>query len=184
MLPGVQVLSLADFPDVAEVPEDGETFEENARKKAEGYMRATGVAALADDSGLCVDALDGRPGVRSARYAAGSDSDRNRKLLLEMEGIPDDRRGARFRCALCLALPGGEVVVETGECEGLIARAPRGAMGFGYDPVFFIPRLGKTAAELTREEKAKVSHRGQAFRKMLPTFLARTGSGCRSFENT
>jgi XTP/dITP diphosphohydrolase len=166
--PGVEVVSTKAFPDVAEPLEDAETFEGNARKKALHWMRATGLPALADDSGLCVDALDGAPGVRSARYAEGTDADRVAKLLGELERVPEERRGARFECALCLALPDGTTVVETGRCEGRIGLAPRGTNGFGYDPVFEVPRLGKTLAELTRAEKSALSHRGEAFRKMRP----------------
>lgn len=172
---GAQVLSLADFPGISEPVEDGETFEENARKKALAYAKATGVWALADDSGLCVDALGGRPGVHSARYAPGDDRARYTRLLKELEGVPDERRGAAFKCALCLASPSGETVVEEGECRGRIGHGPKGEHGFGYDPVFVLPELERTIAELTKEEKAGISHRGKAFERMRPHLLARLG---------
>lgn len=168
---GVQVCSLREVPGYPEVVEDGETFEANARKKAEAAMRATGIPALADDSGLCVDALSGRPGVHSNRYAPGSDRDRCEKLLAELEGIPDERRTATFECALALALPDGRVVVEHGRCHGRIGHQMRGTQGFGYDPLFLLAS-GYTMAELSREEKAAISHRGQAFSRMRPHLAA------------
>ena len=164
----VEVESLLDRPDVLELAEAGETFEENAQQKAIGYARAAGMAALADDSGLCVDALGGRPGVRSARYAPGPDVARVEKLLLEMASVPEERRGASFRCALCLALPDGWNVIEVGECRGRIALAPKGQNGFGYDPVFFLPDLQRTMAELSPQEKARISHRARAWTLMRP----------------
>jgi len=166
--PAVEVESLADHPDLVEVAEVGETFEENARQKALACARAAKMAALADDSGLCVDALGGRPGVKSARYAPGPDEVRIEKLLLEMTGVPEERRGASFRCALCLALPDGWNVIEVGECRGRIALALRGENGFGYDPVFFLPDLQRTMAELSPQEKARVSHRGRAWMLLRP----------------
>jgi XTP/dITP diphosphohydrolase len=172
----VEVLALSDLPPVPEPVEHGATFEENAEIKARAYADATGLPALADDSGLCVDALGGRPGVHSARYAEGDDRARYEKLLGELSGVPDDQRTAAFVCALCLALPaGGRSVIEVGRCEGRIGREPRGSHGFGYDPIFFLPRMGRTLAELTKEEKAGISHRGVAFRKMLPHLQALGG---------
>ena len=168
----VEVVSLKDLPPIPEPEETGVTFEENAELKARAYSAASGLPALADDSGLCVDALGGRPGVHSARYAPGDDRARYEKLLGELSGVPEERRTASFRCALCLALPGGKSHIEVGRCEGRILHGPKGVHGFGYDPVFFIPALGKTMAELTSEEKAGVSHRGEAFRKMRPVLLA------------
>lgn len=159
----VEVLSLKDFPDVPTSGESGDTFEANAEEKALFYARATKVPALADDSGLCVDALNGAPGVHSARYAEGSDLDRMQKLLRELEGITN--RAASFRCALSLALPSGKTVTEVGECKGTIADAPRGMHGFGYDPVFELAS-GKTMAELNKMQKSAISHRGDAFKKM------------------
>ncbi|MDQ3266512.1 MAG: RdgB/HAM1 family non-canonical purine NTP pyrophosphatase [Myxococcota bacterium] len=169
-----QVLSLKDFPQVSEAVEDGATFEENARKKAHHYAVATGVVALADDSGLCVDALGGAPGVHSARYAEGSDRARYLKLLEVLAGVPDSQRGAAFQCALCLATPEGADAVEVGACPGTIGREPRGSHGFGYDPVFLLPDGRRTMAELPKEEKSAISHRGAAFVKLRPVLLAYT----------
>lgn len=170
----LEVVSAAEFPHPPQVEEDQESFEGNAEKKARAYAEASGLPALADDSGLCVDALGGRPGVHSARYGS-DDAGRIRRLLEELREVPEDARTARFRCALCLAVPGGEVVVEVGECEGRILGRPRGAGGFGYDPVFWVPSLGRTFAELSPHEKSAISHRGQAFRRMLPHLLALAG---------
>jgi XTP/dITP diphosphohydrolase len=163
-----EIQSLDDFPDLPEVEEKEETFEGNARLKALACAKATGMAALADDSGLCVDALEGRPGVRSARYAPGPDAARIEKLLAEMADVPESKRGAAFQCALCLALPDGSSLTESAQCRGQIARLPRGSRGFGYDPIFLVPELGQTMAELTQEEKARISHRGRAWGRMLP----------------
>ncbi|MDC0714474.1 RdgB/HAM1 family non-canonical purine NTP pyrophosphatase [Stigmatella sp. ncwal1] len=173
----VEVVSLKDLPPIPEPVEDGASFEEIAAKKAREYAAATGLPSLADDSGLCVDALGGRPGVLSARYAEGDDRARYEKLLRELAGLPEAQRTASFQCALCLAQPGGEVHIEVGRCEGRILTAPRGSHGFGYDPVFFLPALGKTMAELTSEEKAGLSHRGEAFRKMRPWLAAVQANG-------
>lgn len=170
----VQWKSLADFPGVDEVTEDGATFAENARKKALGYARATGLWTLADDSGLVVDALDGAPGVNSARFsgdkAKGVDRkliDRRNweKLLSLLDGVPREKRTARFVCCLCLASPQEVLLETTGSVEGLITTEPVGTSGFGYDPVFFVPSLGRTVAQLGDEEKNAVSHRGNAMRK-------------------
>lgn len=173
----VDFKSLADFAGVGEVVEDGATFAENARKKALGYAQATGLWTLADDSGLVVDALDGAPGVSSARFsgerAKGSDRktvDRRNyeKLLSLMEDVPTEKRTARFMCCLCLASP-REVLIETqGSIEGVITIEPTGEGGFGYDPVFFVPQLGKTVAQIGDDEKNAVSHRGNAMRKLKP----------------
>jgi XTP/dITP diphosphohydrolase len=169
---GWLVKSAADFPDVPEVDEDQPTFEGNAAKKAHAFAKATGLLALADDSGLCVDALDGRPGVHSARYGR-TDGERIGRLLAELKDVPDERRTARFECALCLVTPDGEATFTRGTCEGRIIHAPRGTNGFGYDPIFELPG-GKTMAELSRDEKSAVSHRGHAFRK-LANLLLRLG---------
>jgi XTP/dITP diphosphohydrolase len=163
----LQVLSAADAQ-VPEVVEDGETFADNARKKALACAHATGLPSLADDSGLCVDALGGAPGVHSARYAPGDDAARVDRLLEALADVPDDQRGAGFRCVLCLALPDGRTFFAEGQCRGTISRAPRGAGGFGYDPVFELAPGGRTMAEVTQEEKSARSHRGQAFRQLAP----------------
>jgi XTP/dITP diphosphohydrolase len=167
----LEVLGLADVAPIPEPAEDADTFEENAVLKARAYAAASGLPALADDSGLCVDALGGRPGVLSARYAPGDDRARYEKLLRELEGVPDAQRTASFRCALALAQPDGRVHVEVGACAGAIGHAPRGSHGFGYDPVFRLPD-GRHLAELGSEEKGALSHRGAAFRLMRPHLLA------------
>ena len=169
--------TLADFPDTGEVVEDGATFAENARKKATEYARATGLWTLADDSGLVVDALGGAPGVKSARFSGevppGTDRkeiDRRNieKILKMLEGIAPEKRTARFVCRLCLAAP-AKVLAETeGTVEGVIIDEPAGENGFGYDPVFFVPSLGKTVAQLPDEQKNAISHRGNAIREFIP----------------
>ena len=173
---GLKILSLRDFPEVPEIIEDGQTFEENAVKKAAAVSRQTGRVAIADDSGLAVDALQGRPGVFSSRYAGekATDAERYQKLLKEMTGTPQGKRGAAFICAMAVASPKGKVEVVEGECRGEIAFAPKGSHGFGYDPVFYLPEWGKTMAELDPEVKNRISHRAQALEKLkqvLPNFL-------------
>lgn len=163
----LEVVSLDAFPQLPEVEETGTTFEDNAKLKALAYAQATGLIALADDSGLTVDALGGRPGVHSARYIPGSDHDRMMKVLEDVKGIPREKRGAAFVSVLCLATPAGRTWCTEGIVRGVLTEAPRGQNGFGYDPIFELPS-GKTTAELAREEKAQVSHRGKAFRAMLP----------------
>lgn len=167
---GWEVKSAADFPRVPEVEEDGDTFEANAEKKARAFAEATGLLALADDSGLCVDALHGAPGVYSARYGR-SDAQRVMRLLAELDGTPVAERAAHFECALCLWAPDGPRGSTHGRCDGRIALAPRGDGGFGYDPVFELPD-GRTLAELTPDEKSAVSHRGQAFRRLVSLLAA------------
>jgi XTP/dITP diphosphohydrolase len=175
---GVDIAALPGFKTLPEAVEDGATFEENARKKSEHYSRyAPGEVVLADDSGLAVDALRGAPGVYSARYAAmeagtavtgdGADAANNARLLRELAGVADASRTGRFVCVLSLAVDGHEVASFRGEAEGVILHAAKGGGGFGYDPLFYYPSLGKSFAELTAEEKAAVSHRGTALRKML-----------------
>ncbi len=156
-----------------EVAEDGLTFEANARLKALAFARASGLPTLADDSGLQVDALNGQPGVYSARYAgpAATDEDRYRKLLDAMATVPDDQRSARFVCVVALALPDGEVHVAHGTLEGSIGRCPRGSEGFGYDPVFVLAD-GRHLAELPAAEKNAISHRARALEALRPTLLA------------
>ena len=173
---GLKVLSLSDFPEIPEILEDGQTFEENAVKKAAAVASQTRRVAIADDSGLAVDALQGRPGVFSSRYAGenATDADRYRKLLMEMAGVPEGQRGAAFICAVAIASPSGKVEVVKGERRGEIALAPKGSHGFGYDPVFYFPEAGKTMAELEPEAKNRISHRAQALEKLnqvLPSFL-------------
>jgi XTP/dITP diphosphohydrolase len=161
-----------------DVQETGATFEENARIKAEAYCLASGLATLADDSGLEVDALGGAPGVFSARYAGGTDVDRYRKLLAALAGVPAGRRTARFRCVIALAEPGGIIVTTGGAVEGMVGFGPRGEGGFGYDPVFLMPALGLTMAELPATLKDRVSHRAHAALRIRPALrrLMETGS--------
>lgn len=167
---GVELLGLDDIQ-VPEIPETGETFSENAEAKARGVMQATGLPALADDSGLEVDALGGAPGVHSARYAGAgaSDADRIALLLRNLDGVPAQRRGARFRCVVAFVDPADpdRVHLHEGSCEGRILQTPRGSGGFGYDPVFFAPELGQTFAEAPPEQKNRLSHRGRAMRKLI-----------------
>lgn len=166
----VELKTLKDFPEIPEPIEDGRTLEENARKKAVGPAKASGLWTLADDTGLEVEALGGAPGVYSARYA-GEDCDfaaNIDKLLRALSGIGAARRGARFRCVLALASPLGEVHTEEGRLEGRIAERPSGAEGFGYDPVFFLPELGKSLAELPFAEKNRISHRARAIEAISP----------------
>lgn len=165
----LEVLGLADVPPVPEAVEDGESFAENAEKKARHYAKATGLPTLADDSGLVVDALGGAPGVFSARYA-GEDADdaaNNRKLLAQLQGVPAAKRRAAFVCALALCEPEGDCRIFAGRLGGVLLEAPRGDGGFGYDPLFLVPEYGKTLAELPIEIKNRISHRGQALRLLL-----------------
>jgi XTP/dITP diphosphohydrolase len=178
---GVSLLSLADFPEILEIPEEGTTFAENAATKARAVVRLTDHAALADDSGLAVEALGGAPGVYSARYAQDrtapvppTDTDNWRKLLEEMQDIPWERRAARFVCEIALAMPDGRVFTAHGECAGIIATAPAGDQGFGYDPVFWVPEYGATMAQLGPDIKNRISHRAKAlaaFRDLLVSVL-------------
>ena len=174
---GVQWLSLNDFPNVPEVVEDGATFEQNARNKALGYAAATGVWTIADDSGLVIDALDGAPGVMSARFSGEPPKGAGRRLLDHrnmtkvlklMEGVPAEKRTARFVCNICLAAPEDVLAQTEGKLEGFIAPEEAGANGFGYDPVFFVPGLNSTVAQLTSAQKNEISHRGRAIKKIEP----------------
>ncbi|HUV67826.1 MAG TPA: RdgB/HAM1 family non-canonical purine NTP pyrophosphatase [Sedimentisphaerales bacterium] len=168
-------LGLADVGPIDEIAEDGATFAENARKKALGYAKASGLWTIADDSGLVIDALGGAPGVKSARFSGerpqGADrtliDHRNMAKVLDLlKAVPEERRTARFVCCLCLAGP-EKVLIETeGTVEGLITEREIGKNGFGYDPIFFVPQLKKTVAQLSREEKNAISHRGNAIRKL------------------
>lgn len=166
----VDIRSLDDFGPVPPVVEDGLTFDENAYKKASFTARILGLPALADDSGLVVEALGGAPGVFSARYAGvnADDAQRRQKLLAEMRGKTN--RNAAFECVISIAVPGGPALTYEARCEGLITEAPVGDNGFGYDPVFYYPPLEKTFAQMTREEKSRVSHRGLALREMQAEF--------------
>ncbi len=203
MLAGdIEWVGLSDFPNVGEIEEDGKTFAENARKKAIGYAKTTGLWTLADDSGLVIDALNGQPGVKSARFSGSlplrhedtkgekikaeplttrSDekrvtSDERRiidhknmaKALKLLEGVPKEKRTARFMCCLCLASPEKVLIETSGKLEGLIIDKPMGENGFGYDPIFFVPKSNKTVAQMTSEEKNAISHRGNAIRKIKP----------------
>lgn len=165
---GIRIRTLEEFPDAPDVVEDGETCEANAVKKATTIARATGLPAVADDTGLEVDALGGRPGVYAARYAGENATyeDNCRKLLQELQGIPRERRTARFITVAALALPGTGVRVAHGTLEGMIAEEPSGTLGFGYDPVFVVPEVGKTLAQVPPHEKNRISHRARAFAQM------------------
>ncbi|MFZ1946578.1 MAG: XTP/dITP diphosphatase [bacterium] len=174
----VELVTLESLPEAGSAREDGLTFEDNAAKKALHVWRATGLAALADDSGLEVDALGGRPGILSARFAGESatHAENNRKLLDLLAGVPPGRRRARFVCVAALARPGGELVLTRGEVEGVISDAPAGTGGFGYDPVFYLPAYGKTIAELDEAVKNGISHRAAALRAMAPAIEALAGN--------
>jgi len=164
----LDLVPLDAFGDVPAVAETGDTFEANARAKALGYARATGRWVLADDSGLEVDVLGGAPGVRSARWGGeeGNDALNNRALLDALAEYPPDAWTARFRCVMALASPERVLAVTEGTCEGVITATPAGSNGFGYDPHFFLPDLGKTAAQLAPDEKNRISHRGRALAAM------------------
>lgn len=164
----VVLLTMDDFPSLPEVEESEVTFEGNAMKKATEIASLTNLPALADDSGLVVDALDGAPGVLSARYAGpnASDSDNLEKLLRDLGSVPDDMRGARFVCIVALAIPDGEVNIFEGEVGGLIGEEPRGTSGFGYDPVFYPEGHARTFAQMSASEKDSMSHRGRALKKL------------------
>jgi XTP/dITP diphosphohydrolase len=174
---GVRVAPVPGFSSLPAVVEDGANFEENARKKAESYSRhVPGEIVLADDSGLEVDALGGAPGVHSARYAADEphkaesntdDEANNARLVRELGAVPLDKRTGRFVCVIAAARDGKTLATFQGKAEGTILSGPRGRNGFGYDPLFYFPQIGKTFAELTAEEKAEYSHRGAAFRRFL-----------------
>jgi len=171
---GVEVVSPTELGISAEVEETGETFAENALLKARAACQATGLPAIADDSGLCVDALNGGPGVYSARYGGEGLDDAGRRALLLSSMRGAATRGAHFTCSIACAFPSGDVLTAEGQCAGTIAFAPMGSDGFGYDPVFFYPDKAKTFAQMTPEEKSAVSHRGKAladFAQKLETYL-------------
>lgn len=173
----VEWLSLADLKNYTEVEEDGKTFEENAQKKALGYAKQSGLLTIADDSGLEIDALGGEPGVHSARFS-GTHKDHSSKDLIDheniakvlrlMEDVPAEKRTARFKCCLCVASPEKVLIQTEGTLEGSITTEKRGHNGFGYDPVFYVPQKDKTTAQMSKEEKNELSHRGQAVQKLGP----------------
>jgi len=166
----INIKNLDDFGPIPEVEEDGETFDDNAYKKSSFTARVLGVPALSDDSGLCVDALDGAPGVYSARYAGEDATDEQNcaKLLKTLE--KEKNRKASFKCVISIAVPTGAALTYEGECEGILLKEPVGENGFGYDPIFFYPEFNKTFAEIPREEKSRVSHRGKALAEMRQEF--------------
>ncbi len=180
--PDCQVLGLESFPEIGAIEETGRTFAENAVHKASTVCQSTGLPALADDSGLEVDALGGRPGVYSARFSGSgaTDADNNSKLLAEMRELPRERRSGRFRCVLSACLPNGEQLTVEGAWEGWIACEPRGTNGFGYDPLFVDQATGLTAAEMSEQEKNARSHRARALHRFVrawPAFIRKEGSG-------
>jgi len=172
----INILPMSDFPEVGEIEESGETFEENALIKAREVANITGYIAMADDSGLAVDALDGKPGVYSARYAGegAGDEANNRKLIEDMNELSLDKRSAAFICFMAVVDPSGKSITTSGRCEGIVRDVPSGRGGFGYDPLFYVEEYGCTMAELSPEVKNSISHRGRAvaeLKKLLPGFL-------------
>ena len=177
---GYEVQTLIDFPEFEDIEETGSTFEENAILKAEAVAKKLNKIVIADDSGLIIEALNGRPGIYSARYAGEEKSDEANllKVLDELKDVPDSDRQARFYCALAVAIPGRDTITVSGDCKGFILREKRGTHGFGYDPIFFVVDKGKAMAELKPTEKAEISHRAAALRKlegMLPNLLEKEG---------
>lgn len=168
----LEIIPLSYYDNAPEIIEDGRTFSENALKKARIIRDFTGEISMADDSGLVVDALDGEPGIYSARYGGGSlsDIDRYNLILGKMRGVEETRRTARFICSVAFAFPDGTEFTAEGVCEGIIASEPRGCNGFGYDPVFYIPELDRTMAELSLEEKNRISHRAMALESAYRLF--------------
>ncbi|MED3623641.1 XTP/dITP diphosphatase [Neobacillus thermocopriae] len=165
---GVAVRTLLDFPELPEVEETGSTFEENAVLKAETISKALNKMVIGDDSGLIVDALGGKPGIYSARYAGEPKNDQKNieKVLSELNGVEEESRTARFYCALAVAIPGQETYTVSGTCEGRILEKTRGTNGFGYDPIFYVPEKGVSMAELSSNEKNQISHRANALKKL------------------
>ena len=173
---GMEVMLERDAGVDVEVEETGTTFAENSLLKAQAVFDATGLATVADDSGLMVDALGGAPGVYSARYGGlHTDAERIALLLENMKDVPDEKRTAQFVCAVTCLLPDGRKIAVQGVCPGVILRAPRGEGGFGYDPVFYLPEFGKTFAELAGEEKNRISHRGRALREFCRIYREENG---------
>jgi XTP/dITP diphosphohydrolase len=175
-LNGIEFLSLLNYNAPPDVIEDGKTFVENALKKAREISHFTSLPAMADDSGLVIDALNGEPGVLSARYAGGNatDADRNNLVLEKLKNIPRKERSARFICIIAIALPDGEEFFAEGVCEGIIGNEMRGENGFGYDPIFFLPEFNRTMAELTLSEKNKISHRARALDRVKEILVGLT----------
>ena len=168
---GFEIALESEYGLHVEVEETGTTFEENSLLKAEAVMKASGLPVLADDSGLMVDALDGAPGVYSARYGhKSSDQERTAYLLENMKDVPEGKRGAKFICVITCLWPDGRKIVARGECPGVIAKAPHGENGFGYDPVFYLPERGMTYAELPSEEKNAISHRARALQNFCAQY--------------
>ncbi|WML45582.1 XTP/dITP diphosphatase [Neobacillus sp. PS3-40] len=165
---GIVVRTLLDYPEIVDIEETGQTFEENAILKAEAISKKLNKIVIGDDSGLIVDALDGRPGIYSARYAGEKKSDKANieKVLIELNNIPIDKRTARFYCALAVASPGKKTITVSGTCEGRILDEQKGTNGFGYDPVFYVVEKELTMAELSSDEKNKISHRANALKKL------------------
>ncbi|KAF0363247.1 XTP/dITP diphosphatase [Pediococcus acidilactici] len=168
---GIEVLSLKDVDEDVDVQENGLTFEENARLKADSYAKTIGIPVLADDSGLEIDALNGRPGIFSARYAGDhNDAANNAKVLTELGGVPDEKRTATFHTTVVVRKPDGTELVTNGNLRGRILSVPRGDNGFGYDPLFYVEEKQKTLAQMTREEKNQISHRALAIQDLLTKF--------------
>jgi XTP/dITP diphosphohydrolase len=173
-IPSLTYKSLNDFQDLPEIIEDGSSFQENALKKAHTVSQSLNLSVLADDSGLTVDCLKGAPGIYSARFAGSraSDPENNEKLLALLQGVPEEKRTARFVCVLVFYEPSGRWFQTEGIWEGLIAPAPKGDQGFGYDPIFYLPELQKTVAQLPLKTKSRISHRAKALEKMRPFILS------------
>lgn len=170
-IPGIELLTYRDFEDWPSISEDGKSFEENAIKKAQVVKEKFNLPAIADDSGLEIDYLKGKPGVLSSRYSGGGDEENIRKVLRELEGVPLEERKARFRCVAVFFSVEDVILTAEGVCEGHIAFSPRGEKGFGYDPIFIPLGYDKTMAELSLSEKNKISHRGKAFRRLKEKVL-------------
>lgn len=175
---GMEVVLQSELGLEIDVDETGTTFEENSRLKAKAVMEATGLPAIADDSGLCVDVLGGAPGVYSARYGGAdyvTDTDRLNLLLQNLRGIRPEERTARYVCVITLLMPDGETIMTRGTCEGMILTEPHGTGGFGYDPIFYLPKEGMTFAEMGIERKNQISHRANALRQLCTKLDERTG---------
>jgi len=177
---GIKLVGMMDLPDLPEVVEDGSTFSANARKKAETIASLTGLPCLADDSGLVVAALDGRPGVHSARFAGAeaTAAANNQKLLRALEQVPEGRRQAAFHCVMALAEPGRPTRLFEGRVEGLILASPSGEGGFGYDPLFYLPEQGCSMAQLPLDAKNRISHRGRALQQLLAGLGVKPAAAC------